>query len=182
MNDFPSMRRVNLLRAHGSPTGYMHLADGCRCAACMAQQSERRRRRYAANPEAGREASRRYRAKWTPEQRREKSEYGKRYKRAHPEDVAAYRSGYAAANRDKVLRAKYGVTSEEWDELMAAQGGACAICGSADHRGNGWHTDHNHDTGKVRGILCHHCNVGIGLFQDDPAGLIAAAEYLRAAL
>lgn len=175
------MRRINLLHAHGSPSGYCYLREGCRCAICVAQQRERGRRRYADNPEAEREASRRYRAK-TPEKRQTRSEYGRRWKQTHPEDVAAYRKRNRAVERDKSLRLKYGITGDEWDALMATQGGRCAICGGTHHRGNGWHTDHDHDTGKVRGILCHHCNVGIGCFQDNPAGLIAAAEYLRTSL
>ena len=175
------MRRINLLRAHGSPTGYQYLADGCRCAVCLAQQSERRRRRYAANPEAGREASRRYRLKH-PERQHHRSEYGKLYRRDNPAKVEEYRRQYRATNRNKVLLAKYGLTGVEWDAMLAAQGGKCAICGSSEPRGNRWHTDHDHDAGTVRGILCHLCNVGIGCFQDSPAGLIAAAEYLRASL
>jgi hypothetical protein len=51
---------------------------------------------------------------------------------------------------------------------------ACNECGSADNL----HLDHNHTTGKVRGVLCSRCNVGVGQFLDDPMRLMAAADYL----
>lgn len=65
--------------------------------------------------------------------------------------------------------------------MLAAQGGACAICQTPpeDPRGYRMHVDHCHSTGQVRGILCGPCNRGIGNLDDDPERCIAAAEYLR---
>jgi len=63
--------------------------------------------------------------------------------------------------------------------MLVAQGNSCAICGAVEPSGCGnWHTDHNHDTGLTRGILCYHCNLGIGHFRDDPKRLMAAIAYL----
>ena len=71
----------------------------------------------------------------------------------------------------------------EWDDYIAMidlQGNKCAICGTSDPgRGHvNLSVDHDHATGKVRGLLCHPCNVGIGSFRDDPALLSAAIRYL----
>lgn len=77
----------------------------------------------------------------------------------------------------------YGVTKEEYDALMVKQGGKCAIC-RKDHgtiirgRQTPLGVDHCHKTGKVRGLLCQGCNVGLGNFQDDPELLKIALAYL----
>lgn len=75
----------------------------------------------------------------------------------------------------------YGITSEEFDALLAAQDGKCAICGTSDFpgRGNAPHVDHCHAGGGIRGILCHFCNLGLGNFRDNPERLRKAAEYLE---
>ena len=82
--------------------------------------------------------------------------------------------------RNHKLQKKYGITPEEWTAMVARQRGACPICwcALADARAS---VDHDHGTGKVRGILCSNCNVGIGYFKDDPALLASAIEYLKAA-
>jgi hypothetical protein len=91
-----------------------------------------------------------------------------------------------AHDRSSLLR-KYGLTPEQWDELLAAQGGRCAICRTDEPGGRGtWHTDHDHAccaSGSscgacVRGLLCQACNIGIGKFQDSPDILRAAIRYL----
>ena len=81
------------------------------------------------------------------------------------------------------LRLRYGMTPEQYDELIEKQGGRCAVCGTAHpvkgSSNRGWHVDHDHVTGKVRGLLCNSCNRGIGLLQDNPELLEKAAAYLR---
>lgn len=79
-------------------------------------------------------------------------------------------------NRELQLK-RYGLTVESFDALLASQGGVCAIC-AGPATGRGWHVDHCHDTGRVRGVLCHQCNVGLGHFHDDPVRLRAAVKYL----
>ena len=81
-------------------------------------------------------------------------------------------------NRRRVHR-KYGISPTDWDALLDAQGGKCPIC-QADlaEIGRRPATDHDHQTGMVRGILCHTCNVGIGYLQDDPEIMRRAAEYV----
>jgi len=75
---------------------------------------------------------------------------------------------------DLVRRRKYGLELGEFAQLFAKQKGLCAIC----NKPYPLCVDHNHKTGKVRGLLCHACNVGLGKFFDDPALLIVAAKYL----
>jgi Recombination endonuclease VII len=76
------------------------------------------------------------------------------------------------------LKRRYGIGAVEFDELVRQQGGSCAICGRPDPE----HVDHDHETGKVRGILCFNCNGGLGQFRDSIDALLAAAAYLDARL
>src|SRR6185295_20354622 len=84
-----------------------------------------------------------------------------------------------ARERRRTL-AMYGLTEEQWDRLVAFQGNRCAIRETATPggRGESWHIDHDPETRKVRGLLCHQCNVSIGNLRHDPKIIMAAAEYL----
>lgn len=99
------------------------------------------------------------------------------------ETCASKRPVTKETKRRSRLKQKYGLTLEEFDELLAQQGGGCAICGSPDPNAQHgvWHVDHCHKTGRVRGLLCGPCNTGIGQMRDDPARLRAAADYLERA-
>jgi len=72
----------------------------------------------------------------------------------------------------------YGITPEEYAALLESQDGRCAICRAIESGGKGWHLDHDHETKRNRGILCHRCNLMLGNANDDPERLRAAAEYL----
>lgn len=79
---------------------------------------------------------------------------------------------------------RYGLTLEQYEEMLAAQDGRCAVCGSQpDPNGvkasSRLHVDHDHVTGANRSLLCTRCNQGIGYFRDNPATLRAAAEYIE---
>ena len=81
--------------------------------------------------------------------------------------------------RDAFLRSRYGLTEAKWEALFQAQGRKCAICATDNPKSKvGWHTDHDHKTGTVRGILCENCNRGLGMYQDDIGFLRKAAAYL----
>lgn len=117
-------------------------------------------------------------------------EYGKRYRSENAERLAEYRRErqqrpeYRRANFDRHLRRTYGITADDYDEMLAGQGGGCAICESptsGDPRRPRLHVDHCHDTGKVRGLLCSDCNRALGQFKDCPDRLVAAADYIRKA-
>lgn len=81
--------------------------------------------------------------------------------------------------RNSVLQHDFGITIEQYEALSETQNGLCAICKNVCASGKQLAVDHNHTTGKVRGLLCRRCNQGIGLFEDEPALLQGAAEYLK---
>ncbi len=76
----------------------------------------------------------------------------------------------------------YGMTMAEYSDMLRAQGGTCAICGSLEpgHSRQRMHVDHDHQTGMIRGLLCNTCNRVLGLMCDNPVNLRAAADYLEA--
>lgn len=80
-------------------------------------------------------------------------------------------------HRYAIIKHKYGLSRKEVDELLVAQGEACAICNKAIDLSA--HVDHCHSSGRVRGLLCSYCNKGLGLFRDNPEALIRAAQYLK---
>lgn len=92
--------------------------------------------------------------------------------------------------RDRKLRYKYNITLQEYDDLFEKQGGVCALCGKPETKMqkrkeggkvvlDSLNVDHDHITGKVRGLLCYRCNTGIGKLMDDPDLLRKAADYLE---
>jgi hypothetical protein len=144
--------------------------------------------------------------KQTPEERRIKRAEGmRRYREMYPERVTAsdrkhYEKNRAnriarvakwvSSNPEKVLtnsrkchlKLNYGMTVNEWNEMFDGQDRICAIC-KTDSSGYGgkkhqWDTDHDHTTGKVRGILCHQCNVMLGASRDEISTLLSAIDYL----
>lgn len=104
------------------------------------------------------------------------AERAARYRAAHPERGEVEKKH----NRKATLKRYYGITVEEYDALLVAQGGLCAICrGPQTHGRENLDVDHCHATGRIRGLLCSHCNRGIGLLGDDPERMRAAAAYLE---
>lgn len=92
-----------------------------------------------------------------------------------------HRSDY---NRAKALVRIYGISEEQYDAMLAAQQGVCALCGKPPKPGgkraaSRLHVDHDHQTGRVRALLCQHCNFGVGAFGDDPELMLKAAAYVR---
>ena len=76
------------------------------------------------------------------------------------------------------LKQRYGITVEQFDDMLAGQGARCACCGAPKPGGKGWQVDHCHDSGEIRGILCHGCNTGIGLLGDKLETVWQAMLYL----
>ncbi|MFI2349961.1 endonuclease VII domain-containing protein [Streptomyces sp. NPDC019443] len=81
----------------------------------------------------------------------------------------------AQRNRDSYFRRKYGLTQAELTQLIAEQGGVCVICLAAPAE----HVDHDHETGRVRGVLCFSCNAALGQFKDRPDAIRRAAAYVE---
>lgn len=84
----------------------------------------------------------------------------------------------AQQRRDARLQATYGITLDEYNKILAAQNGVCAICKVPHHPERPLVVDHDHDSGEVRGLLCSECNTGIGLLGDNPQTLLSACAYL----
>lgn len=123
-------------------------------------------------------------------------EYMREYRKANREKVKAankrsymkhrerrkadMREAYQRSKWCGHLMRKYGVTREQYEQMLIDQGGVCALCstGEAGGRGNRFHVDHCHTTGKVRQLLCNACNHMLGCARDKPEVLLAAAEYL----
>lgn len=84
---------------------------------------------------------------------------------------------YKAKHKIDDRRRRRGFSDEEYNAMLVDQKGCCAICGA--ELWDKLFADHRHDTMQPRGLLCNRCNVGIGMFKDDPAYLRAAADYLE---
>lgn len=117
--------------------------------------------------------------RWQIENADKMAELNRVWNKSHAEMRKAYKEAYRAKNKQqaeerRILRT-YGLSPEEYNQIIALQDAKCAICKS--------HTklciDHCHGTNIVRGLLCHPCNTALGLFRDDPAILGQAAEYLK---
>ena len=91
---------------------------------------------------------------------------------------------FAEVNRRKTLKHRFGITLEEYSEILKSQGGCCALCGAKKNNVRGkrrnWNfsVDHCHTTGKIRGLLCNNCNRGLGLLGDTRESLQKAVDYL----
>lgn len=133
----------------------------CRRALCRAW--------YERNIDSERERARNRMKVYGPKQRAA----NKKWALENPEK-ARYHS------RKKLLGSKYNMTIAEHDAMFASQGFACGACGSSDPNSKkGWSTDHCHKTGVIRGIVCHHCNIGIGHAKDSIKTLRAWISYLE---
>jgi hypothetical protein len=80
-----------------------------------------------------------------------------------------------ADRRDSTLISKYGIAAAEFDALRISQDGRCAICPETERLV----VDHDHDTGRVRGLLCGACNKMLGFARDCPTNLLKGAKYLQ---
>ena len=93
---------------------------------------------------------------------------------------------YYARNREKArdynLRKRYGISSRDYDRMLAWQCGLCHLCRkppTGRYNGGVLHADHDHQTGRLRRLICHDCNNGLGRFKDDPDLLRRAAAYIE---
>lgn len=139
--------------------------------------------------------------------RSKRSVYASRYYLKNKEVIAAKRKQYVKDNKEKVkaqnaekylknkakyqqrfrnywFKGAYGITLNQWNEMFKRQGHKCAICSvpkeSLPQRD--WCVDHDHVTGKVRGILCITCNLLLGYAKDSELNLLRAIEYLKETL
>lgn len=151
------------------------------CRACM---KINRRKSYLANKESSAIKNAKWRAANPERVAAMNAKFYAKYKETgrsasnHRKWCAANPDLVFASRRKHVLK-KYGMTHDDYAALLAKQGGGCASCGGPANRRGFFHVDHCHQTGVVRGLLCHGCNLGLGAFKDDPQLLLAAADYLQ---
>lgn len=108
--------------------------------------------------------------------------------RSRPEELERRQKQSREYHRTTYLKRIHNISAEQFEALLASQGGGCAICGvlQADSRGRRLYVDHDHgccsgrtSCGKcVRGLLCNACNVAIGILGDDPERLESAIRYV----
>lgn len=121
--------------------------------------------------ETNKEDMKAYKKKWY--EKNKESQKAKCRERYHSGDKIRHAENVW---RNKLIR-EFGITQEQYELMLSEQSGVCKICGQTDNRRLA--VDHCHDTGRVRGLLCRHCNTAIGLFGDDPSLLRKAADYLE---
>lgn len=134
----------------------------------------------------------------TPEQKVRQAAYAREYRRKNADRINArirelrrqdpekYRSAERRRNpkrreaqRDYRLRRAYGIDLVRYNYLWQKQDGRCAVCSDDLTLTHQVAVDHDHATGKVRGLLCSNCNVLLGMAQDNEGTLKRAIEYLR---
>lgn len=105
--------------------------------------------------------------------------------RQNPEKYREYTKEWRAKNQHKLraIRRKwtiatYGLTEQEYNKMLAIQGGVCASCGDGPTRGY-LVIDHDHGTNKVRGLLCDRCNMALGMLKDDLKRIRALYYYIE---
>lgn len=162
------------------------------------RQLAARKERYNNDPEYRADCIARSSARYTKKKldinaKRRTDEFRKRrneLRQASEQEQSTMRQYNRSTERRRVLRRtlflkKYGLTIEQYDALVVAQNGVCAICGGTtaiDKWNSGLknlQVDHCHDTGTVRGLLCFHCNTGLGHFRDNSDLLRKAIDYLN---
>lgn len=118
------------------------------------------------------------------EYQKEHNKYQREYQREYHQrpEAKERRAQRSINNKDvitsKTLLRKYGITLEQKQQMIENQGGRCAICNKVLDNGRHTCVDHDHKTGKVRGILCRKCNFLIGHSKDNPIILSRAINYL----
>lgn len=101
-----------------------------------------------------------------------------RWRVAHESKSSKFHVGRRTNKLKSYLCRTYGMSIDEYEQMVVAQKGVCAICGKSDKR-HRLSIDHCHITKKVRKLLCGDCNRGLGLFRDAIVTLRAAANYLE---
>ena len=115
----------------------------------------------------------------------QRNKYNSEYRKENLEKTKAYKTEYEAKPenrvraRERAYQRKYGLSIEQVAEMLKEQNNLCKICLVNLPTTTEARVDHDHQTGKVRGILCHPCNVALGLFKDSKENLAQAIKYLE---
>ena len=107
--------------------------------------------------------------------------YQKKYYQDHKKELVEYARQYKASHkkeyRSKNMERSYGITLEEYNKMVKNQNGKCAICGTSPKET--LTIDHDHNTGKVRQLLCRFCNAALGLAKEDINILESMIKYIH---
>ena len=109
-----------------------------------------------------------------------KESFGKHYSESYCKPCKSdYQKKYNVDKDHRVylLRA-YGLTQEDFNRMLKDQKGVCALCSQPPTESKNFCVDHDHETGRVRGLLCTRCNRGLGLLGDTLEHVERAVEYL----
>jgi hypothetical protein len=106
------------------------------------------------------------------------SESGKQYLREHSRNYHASEEMKITAWSAYLIR-HFGITPIQYQAMFEAQGEVCAICQQGDSSGRRLAVDHDHQTGRVRGLLCWACNTTLGHLRESASTLERAIKYLR---
>jgi hypothetical protein len=114
----------------------------------------------------------------TTSQHKDKNAYQREWRKLNPGYDKEHRN--PEKTRESAWMRRYGITRDDYNRMFSEQNGKCGICGTTKIGRNHthFHVDHNHATGKVRGLLCDKCNRGLGYFNDNEFILIEAHNYL----
>ena len=82
-------------------------------------------------------------------------------------------------DKDAYLKRTYKISIEDYEEKLMEQNGLCAICKGRCSSGRKLAVDHNHKSGNVRGLLCNHCNRGLGFLKESPEIISNVLKYLK---
>ena len=115
----------------------------------------------------------------TVSQYKDRLEYQRQWRKLNPDYDKKNRNHEKV--RENAWRRRYGITREDYEQMLKSQEGACAICrtNKVGRNHTYFHVDHDHETGKIRGLLCDLCNRGLGYFKDDFKILYSATIYLK---
>lgn len=106
-----------------------------------------------------------------------------RYYKDNRETLITYAKDWYVTNkdvrRDSLLKREYGITLEEYNRMLTAQNGKCAICKQSDASKKALAVDHCHKSGKVRGLLCGSCNVKLGWFENKEDAVVTYLHQSR---
>jgi hypothetical protein len=124
------------------------------------------------------------RREWYVRNRERETERVRQWALANPDKIADRIAACRGTDKKKLadrkshLKRKYGLTIEQYDEMLTAQNHVCAVCLEARPEERTLHVDHDHETGIVRGLLCFRCNNALGDFREEYELFQRAADYL----
>lgn len=145
----------------------------------MAATQSERNKKYRAKP-GNREKCNKLTSEWDAANRGRRNTYMRDW-------LAAAKAkdpiGTALKRRAVALKRRYGISVEDYEALLSAQNGRCALCPKTpdQERYGNLNVDHCHETNRIRGLLCTPCNHAIGQLGDTEASIFKALEYLRGA-